>query len=60
MSANELFKLDDYFGGKKTFDEEQKKDKIKKEYCHNNSVKLIEVIYNENINEKLKCLLNIK
>jgi hypothetical protein len=37
----------DYFGGTSGLKEQQKKDKIKKDYCDNNKIKLIIIKYNE-------------
>jgi hypothetical protein len=36
---------------------QQIKDKIKREYCENNNIKLLIIKYDENINEKLKEIL---
>jgi hypothetical protein len=44
----------DYFGGNKRFIEQQKRDKIKMEYCLNNNIPLIVIKHNENINSILK------
>ena len=41
------------FGGEKGFKRIQKSDKIKKEYCLNNNIPLLEIKYNENIEEIL-------
>jgi len=35
------------FGGTSGLKEQQKKDKIKKDYCDNNKIKLIIIKYNE-------------
>jgi hypothetical protein len=40
-----------YFGGLTTFNGQQKRDKIKMEYCFTNNIKLITIKYNDNINE---------
>lgn len=38
-----------YFGGKKTFNNQLKKDKIKNEYCKKNNIKLLRINYKEDI-----------
>ena len=38
----------------KSFEERQKRDQIKREYCKNHNIKLIEIRYDENIEEKLE------
>ena len=43
-----------YWGGEKTLKEIKKRDKIKKEYCLSNNIKLLTIRYNENTIEKLK------
>lgn len=47
------FKPINYFGGENTFILQQKKDKIKTDYCTDNNIKLLRIKYNENIEEKL-------
>lgn len=49
----------DYFGGEITFNKQIKKDKIKKEYCNNNNIKLVIIRYDEDINDVLNKLLVI-
>jgi len=44
----------EYFGGKKSFLNQQKKDKIKKEFCEKNNINLLIIKYDESIEEKLK------
>jgi len=51
------FKAKDCFGGEDGFNKIQKHDKIKRVYCINNNIPLLEIKYNEDINEKLKDLL---
>ena len=46
-----------YFGGKKSFDKQIKRDLIKKQYCENNKINLIVIKYDDNIDIKLKGLL---
>jgi len=43
-----------YFGGVTTFEEQQKRDKIKKNYCDKNHIKLLIIKYNENVITKLR------
>lgn len=46
----------DLFGGKLGFESTKKRDNIKKEYCLNNNIPLIEIKYDEDIEEKLNHL----
>jgi len=39
-----------YFGGEQEFQRTQLHDHIKNQYCQNNNIKLIRIIYNQNIN----------
>jgi len=48
-----------FFGGEKAFKGQQKRDKIKREYCLNNNISLLEIKYNEDINEKLLNWISI-
>jgi hypothetical protein len=47
------------FGGEDVLEIQKIKDNIKTEYCNNNNIILFRIRYNENINDKLKELLNI-
>jgi hypothetical protein len=47
------FKPIDFFGGKETFLEQVKRDKIKKQLCHDNKVELIEIYYDEELSLSL-------
>ena len=47
-----------HFGGYNQYIIQQKRDKIKIEYCLNNNIKLIVIKYNENITEILDNLFN--
>jgi cytochrome c-type biogenesis protein CcmH/NrfF len=47
------FKPIDFFGGKETFIELVKRDKLKKKICRNQGVMLIEVFYDEVLSSKL-------
>jgi hypothetical protein len=45
-----------FFGGQKEFEYLQSRDKIKKQYCLDNNIKLIIISYKDNIEEVLKTL----
>jgi Zn finger protein HypA/HybF involved in hydrogenase expression len=49
----------EFFGGKEGFIEIQKRDIIKNEYCKNNNIELIRILYYENIENKLTELLKL-
>ena len=49
----------DYFGGEKSLQYTQKHDSIKKEYCKNNNIKLLEIPYFKNVEEELNNFLFI-
>jgi hypothetical protein len=51
-----------YFGGELKYRDRVKKDKIKKEYCKNNNIKLIEIPYwdFDNIEKILEDALNLR
>ena len=69
-NKNELLCLIEYQGdihfkyhnsgwnNKEHFEERQKSDKIKKEYCDNNNIKLYYITYEEDIEERLEEILN--
>jgi len=46
-----------YFGGDIGFKEQQKRDKIKLDYCNNKNIKLLTIKYNEDINIKLSIIV---
>lgn len=46
-----------FFGGEKRFKDQVVKDNIKKKYCDINNIKLIEIKYNDSIEEKLKIII---
>ena len=48
------FKPIDWFGGVETFLYIQKNDRLKDEYCLNNSIKLLRIKYNDDIECKLE------
>jgi hypothetical protein len=52
----------DFFGGQSVFEEQKKKDQIKRDYCKNNNIKLIEIPYwdFDNIEEILIRELDLK
>jgi hypothetical protein len=52
------FKPIEYFGGEKTLKITKAHDKIKTDFCINNSIKLIRIMYNENILDKLNYHLH--
>ena len=52
------FKPIEYFGGEKTLEITKAHDKIKTDFCENNSIKLIRIKYNENILDKLNSHLH--
>jgi hypothetical protein len=43
-----------FFGGEKTFIEQKKNDKIKKDYCKKNNIPLLIIKYDENVNKTLE------
>ncbi len=47
------------FGGEKTFEKQQERDNIKKIYCQNNSIKLLEIPYYIDIEKELNNFLFI-
>lgn len=49
----------DYFGGEEKFKIQQKHDQIKRDYCKKNNIKLLEIRYDEDIEEKLNNFLFI-
>lgn len=49
----------DYFGGQENFENQILRDNIKREYCKNNDIKLLEIPYYKNIEEELNNFLFI-
>lgn len=49
----------EYFGGEEKFKTQQKHDQIKRDYCNKNNIKLLEIRYDEDIEEKLNNFLFI-
>lgn len=54
FQGEQHYKPINYFGGLKNFKEQQKRDKIKFNYCADKQINLIIIKYNEKITEKLK------
>jgi len=48
------------FGGIKAYELQIEKDNVKREYCKNNNIQLIEIAYSDNIEEKLECFTKYK
>lgn len=46
-----------WFGGSENFKEQKERDKIKKEYCKKNDIKLIEIAYNDNLDAEMDNIL---
>lgn len=57
FDGEQHYKINEFFGGEKSFKELQLRDKIKDEYCLNNNIHLLRIKYNENIEEKLNEFL---
>ena len=51
------FKPIDFFGGKKSLKETQKKDKIKTDYCKENNIELIRISYEDDISTIITSLV---
>ena len=49
----------DYFGGEEKFKLQQKHDNIKREYCKNNGIRLLEIPYYKKVEEELNNFLFI-
>lgn len=49
-----------FFGGKEKFELQQEYDRRKKEYAQAHNIQLLEIWYNENIEQKLKETLNLE
>ena len=48
-----------YFGGQISFEHQQKRDDYVRNYCKTNNIKLLEIKYNDNIQNKLQEILNV-
>lgn len=53
------YKCINFFGGEKAFELRKKNDEIKKNYCELHKIKLLEIHYNDNVNDCLKICLDI-
>lgn len=53
------YKKVEIFGGDKAFEEQKKRDKLKREYCKKNNIKLIEIAYNDNIKVSMDNILKV-
>ena len=53
------YKKVEIFGGDKAFKEQKKRDKLKREYCKKNNIKLIEIAYNDNIKVSMNNILKV-
>ena len=51
------YEEDEHFGGKKRFEYRQRMDDIKREYCKKNGIRLIEIRYDEDVEEVLEKAL---
>lgn len=60
FQGQQHYKLSSYYSNSLKLKLQRKHDKIKKEYCKRNGIKLIEIKYNENIKEKLEKELENK
>ena len=47
------YQINEFFGGKKSFEISKIKDEIKNQYCIENNIGLIRIKFNENIIDKL-------
>jgi very-short-patch-repair endonuclease len=56
-NGEQHYNVNVFFGGIKRLKDQQKKDKIKEEYCKNNGIKLIKIKYDDKIEEKLNFLV---
>jgi hypothetical protein len=59
FNGEQHYKSFKYFGGNKGFELRLKRDKIKNDYCVNNNLKLLNIKFDENIENKLIECLNI-
>ena len=50
----------EFFGGEKRFRQQEKNDYRKREYAKEHNIQLLEIWYNENIEQKLKETLNLE
>ena len=59
FDGKQHFESIEYFGGEKNFQNTQRHDKIKNEYCEKNNIFLLRITYKDKINEKMDFLFNI-
>lgn len=57
-NGEQHYKLIQCFGGIKKFNEQKRRDKIKKNYCFANNIKLFIIKFNENIENKLNLIFS--
>lgn len=57
FDGEQHFKVVEYFGGEKGYEDRQRRDKIKTNYCKENNIFLLRISHNENIENKLMKLL---
>ena len=57
FDGKQHFEPVDYFGGEKTFKEVQRRDGIKTKYCKEKGIKLLRIRYDEDVEEKMKTIL---
>lgn len=50
----------DYFGGKVSLQHQQQNDNIKREFCKNNNINLIEIPFTYNTKEKIEEIIMSK
>ena len=54
------YKPIEYFGGEKEFEKRKINDKIKQDYCVENSIELITIKYNDDVEVKMKRLKSLR
>lgn len=57
FDGKQHFEPVDYFGGEKAFKEVQRRDGIKTKYCKEKGIKLLRIRYDEDVEEKMKTIL---
>lgn len=53
------YQIIDYFGGEKGFEDRQRNDNIKKEFCKTNNIPLLEIQYGETKENIERMILNV-
>lgn len=56
-NGEQHYKAIDWFGGLEKFEEQKRRDTIKKEYCKEKGIKLIEVAYNDEFDVEMDNIL---